>query len=99
LQVLVVLISFFLGDLDFLLELGEGGGVGALILLEELKNFLDALGVELQADRVQVLGLVSPELNLGLGQRVVAVLKGALGVLLQHVLYLLLPVDNGRCKI
>ena len=52
LQVRVGLLSFFLGDLDFLLELGEGGGVGALILLEELKNFLDALGVELQADRV-----------------------------------------------
>jgi hypothetical protein len=99
LEILVVLVGFFLGDLNLFLEFGEGSGVGALVLLEELEDFLYALGVELQTDRVEVLRFVAPELDFGLGQRVVAVLERAFGVLLQHVLDLLLPVDNGRYKI
>ncbi len=99
LEILVVLVGFFLGDLNLFLEFGEGSGVGALVLLEELEDFLYALGVELQTDRVEVLRFVTPELDFGLGQRVVAVLERAFGVLLQHVLDLLLPVDNGRYKI
>lgn len=95
LQVLVVLVGLLLGDLHFLLQLAEGGGVGALVLLEELEDLLDALGVELHADGVQVLGLVLPELDLGGGQGVVAVLERVLGVLLEDVLDLLLPVDDG----
>jgi hypothetical protein len=43
LEVLVVLIGFLLSDLHFFLELTEGSGVGALILLEELEDLLDAL--------------------------------------------------------
>ena len=99
LEILVVLVGFFLGDLNLFLEFGEGSGVGALVLLEELEDFLYALGVELQTDRVEVFRFVAPELDFGLGQRVVAVLERAFGVLLQHVLDLFLPVDNGRYKI
>lgn len=99
LEILIVLVGFFLGDLNLFLEFREGSGVGALVLLEELEDFLYALGVELQTDRVEVLRFVAPELDFGLGQRVVAVLERAFGVLLQHVLDLLLPVDNGRYKI
>jgi hypothetical protein len=54
LEILVVLVGFFLGDLNLFLEFGEGSGVGALVLLEELEDFLDALGVKLFADGVQV---------------------------------------------
>ena len=43
LEVLVGLIGFLLSDLHFFLELTEGSGVGALILLEELEDLLDAL--------------------------------------------------------
>lgn len=57
LQVLVVLVGFLLSDLHFLLELGEGSGVGRFVLLEELEHLLDAFGVQLLADLVQVLGL------------------------------------------
>jgi len=43
LEVLEVLIGLLLGNLDLLLELAEGGGIGALVLFKELENFLDAL--------------------------------------------------------
>ena len=74
LEVLVVLVGLFLGNLHLFLQLGEGSSVGALVLLKELENLLNTLGVELHADAVQVLGLVFPELDLGGGKRVVAVL-------------------------
>jgi hypothetical protein len=95
LQVLEVLVRFLLGDLHFLLELREGSGVGRLVLLEELEHLLDALGVQLLADLVQVLRLRLPELKLGQGVGVLVVLESVLGVLLEHVLDLLLPVDDG----
>jgi len=97
-EILVVLVGLFLGNLNFLLQLGEGGGVGALVLFKELKDLLDALTVELSADLVEVLALVFPELKLSHGVGVLAVLKGVLGVLLEHVLDLLLPVDDGSLK-
>jgi hypothetical protein len=33
------------GDLHFFLELGEGASVGGLVLLQELKHFLDSLTI------------------------------------------------------
>ena len=42
------------GSLNFLLELGEGTGVGRFVLLQEFEDFLDLLGVELVADGVEV---------------------------------------------
>lgn len=54
LQVLVVLVSLRSGGLHLLLELAEGSSVCGLVLLEELEDFLDALGVKLFADGVQV---------------------------------------------
>jgi len=65
LEILVVLVGLLLGNLHLFLQLGEGSGVGALVLLKELEDLLDALRVELHTDAVQVLGLVSPELDLG----------------------------------
>jgi len=53
--------------LYFFLQFAEWSCVGALVLLKELEDFLDALRVELLADRVQVVRLVLPELNLGGG--------------------------------
>lgn len=97
-EILVVLVGLFLGNLNFLLQLGEGGGVGALVLFKELEDLLDALTVELSADLVEVLALVFPELKLSHGVGVLAVLKGVFGVLLEHVLDLLLPVDDGSLK-
>jgi hypothetical protein len=93
-EVLVVLIGFLLSDLHFLLEFREGSGVGRLVLLEELKHFLNALGVKLLADLVQVFTLALPEFKLGQRARVLVVFKGIFGVLLEHILDLLLPVDD-----
>lgn len=97
-EILIVLVGLLLGNLDFLLQLGEGGGVGAFVLFKELEDLLNALTVELSADLVEVLALIFPELNLSHGVGVLAVLKGVLGVLLEHVLDLLLPVDDGSFK-
>jgi hypothetical protein len=80
--------------LHFLLELGERSGIGRLVLLEELKHFLNALGVQLLADLVQVFGLALPEFNLSERVRVFVVLECVFGVLLEHVFDLLLPVDD-----
>jgi hypothetical protein len=96
LEVLEVFVGLLLRDLNLFLKLGERSCIGALVLFKELENLLDALGVELHADAVQVLRLVFPELDLGRGKGVVAVLERVLGVLLEDVLDLLLPVDNGR---
>ena len=63
-------------------------------MFEELEDLLDALGVELFADGVQVVGLVLPELDLSQGVGVLVSLEGALGVLLQHVFNLFCPRDD-----
>jgi hypothetical protein len=87
-----------LSDLHFLLQLGERSGVGRLVLLEELEHLLDALRVQLLADLVQVLGLALPEFKLGKRVGVPVVLEGVLGVLLEHILNLLLPVNDGSLQ-
>jgi hypothetical protein len=48
----------------------------------------------LLADGVEVLALVLPEVELFHGGRVVAVLEGVFGVLLENVLNLLAPLDD-----
>ena len=68
--------------MDFLLELAERSSVGRLVLLEELKNLLDPLRVQLLADLVEVLALVLPEFNFYEWVWVVTVLECALWVLL-----------------
>jgi hypothetical protein len=50
----LVIIGFGTGDLHFLLEFGEWSSVSGFVLLEELKNLLDALTGQLLADVVQV---------------------------------------------
>jgi hypothetical protein len=55
LKILKVLVSLGAGSLDFFLELAEGASVCRLVLLKELKDFLNALGVKLIADSVEVL--------------------------------------------
>jgi len=55
LKILKVLVSLGAGSLDFFLELAEGASVCGLVLLEEFKDFLNALGVKLIADSVEVL--------------------------------------------
>jgi len=83
-----------LGDLNFLLELGEGSCVSRFVLLEELEDLLDALRVQLLANLVQVLGFALPEVELSHGAGVLVVFEGVLGVLLENILNLLLPVDD-----
>ena len=77
------------------MQLAEGGGVSALVLLKELKNLLDALGVELETDAVKVLSFVLPEVQLGHRLGVLSILKGVFWVLLEDVLDLFLPMNNG----
>jgi hypothetical protein len=81
--------------LNLLLELGEGRGVGALVLFKELEDLLDTLTVELKADGVEVLTLVSPEVKFNVGVGVVTHLERVFGVLLEDVLDLTAPLDNG----
>lgn len=95
LEVLFVLVGFKSGNLDLLLKLGEGRNEGRLVLLQEFEHFFDAFGVKLVVDRVQVEGLLFPEIDLGHGTRIVAVFKGILWIHLKHVLNLLGPVDDG----
>ena len=64
LEVLEVFVGFSAGCLDLFLEFGESRGVSALVLLEELENLLNALRIELLANRVQVVTLVAPEVEL-----------------------------------
>lgn len=73
------------------MEFTEGASVGGLVLLEELEDLLDALGVELLADGVQVVGLVLPELDLSEGIWMLVTLECALGVLLEDVFNLFGP--------
>jgi len=80
--------------LHLFLKLGEGRCVGGLVLLEELQHFLDALGVELLANAVQVLALVGPEAELLHGARILAVLESVLGVLLENVFNLTAPLND-----
>jgi len=94
LQVLEVLVTFRAGSLDFLLELAERASVGGLVLLEELEDLLYALRVKLVADGVEVLRFVLPEVDLSQGIGVLVTLKGALGVLLEHILDLLSPSND-----
>jgi hypothetical protein len=42
-KILVVLIRFRSGSLDFLLEFAEWTGVGRFVLFQELKDFLNSL--------------------------------------------------------
>lgn len=93
LEIFVVLIGLETGDLNLLLELGEGRGLGRLVLLEELEDLLDALSGELVADRVKVLTLVLPEVNFGDGTGVNGLLEGLLGVLAELSLDLLGPLS------
>jgi len=62
-EVLVVFIGFILGDVDFLLELGEWTGVGRFVLLQEFENLLDSFGGKLVADRGEILTLILPEID------------------------------------
>lgn len=98
LEILVVLVGFRSSDLDFLLELAERSSVGRLVLLEELKHLLDPLRVQLLADLVEVLALVLPEFNFYEWVWVVTVLECALWVLLEHILDLPSPVDDGTLE-
>jgi hypothetical protein len=84
--------------LNFLLKLRERSCVGRFVLLKELEDLLDALRVQLLADLVQVFGLALPEVELGKRAGVLVVLEGILGVLLEDVLDLLLPVNDGSLK-
>ena len=94
LEILEVLVGLSAGSLHLFLELGESGGVGGLVLLEELEHLLDTLGVELLANAVQVITLVSPEAELFHGVGVLTVLQCVLGVLLQDVLDLTAPLHD-----
>jgi hypothetical protein len=84
-----------LSDLNLFLKFAERSRVGALVLFKELKNLLDAFGVELEADAVEVLRLVLPEVKFSHGLGVFAVLQGVFWVLFEDVLDLFLPVNNG----
>ena len=98
LQELVVLIGLDPCNVHLLLELAEGAGLRALVLLQELQDLLDALAGELLADGVEVGALVLPELELGGGVGVVSLLEGLLGVLAKLSLDLLGPVADGTLE-
>ena len=94
LEILEVLIGLRASSLNFLLKLAEGSGVGGFVLLEELENLLDAFGVKLVADSVQVLRFVLPELDLSQGIGVLVSLEGAFGILLKDILNLFGPCND-----
>lgn len=98
LEISEVLVGLRSSNLDLLLELAERSSVGRLVLLEELENLLDPLRVKLIADRVKVLSLALPEGEFDEWVWMVAVLERALWVLLEHILDLSGPVDDGALE-
>jgi len=84
--------------LYFFLELAEWSSVSGLILLEEFEYLLDSLGAQLLTDRVKVLALVLPELDLSKWVWVISTLESALWILLKDVLDLPGPVKEGTFK-
>lgn len=83
---------------DLLAQLGEGLAVRRLGHVEELEDAADAVGLELLEDRVEVARLGAPELDLDVRRRVQARLEERLGVLLEDVLDLLRPRDDGALE-
>jgi hypothetical protein len=94
LKILKVLVGLRAGSLDLFLKLAEGTSVSRFVLLEELKNLLDALRVELIANCIKVLGFVLPKLDLSQRIGVLVTLKGALWVLLKNIFNLFGPGDD-----
>jgi len=84
--------------LNLLLELAERTSVGRFVLLKELEDLLDSLRAQLLVNSIEIGRLISPEVNLSDGVRVLSVLKSHLGVSLEHRFDLLSPVDNGSLK-
>ena len=82
----------------FLLQLGEGVGVGALVALQETQDVLHLVALELLVDGVQVVGLLLPELELGQGTWVVALFQCLLGLQLQNIFDLFGPGDDGTLE-
>jgi hypothetical protein len=62
------------------LELGERSRISGLVLLKELKDFLDSLGAQLLVNGVEIGALVLPEIDLRERIRVLSVLEGRLWV-------------------
>jgi hypothetical protein len=98
LKILVVLIGLRSCSLNFFLQLAEWASVGRFILLKEFENLLDLLGVQLEANGVQVLTLVFPEFDLSQWIWVVSIFECTLWVLLENILDLLGPVNDGIFK-
>jgi len=93
LKILIVLIGFGTSGLYLLLELAKRSSVGRLVLLEELKNFLDLLRAELFANGVQVVTLVFPEVDFCRWIRVISIFQCDLWVLLENILDLAGPME------
>ena len=64
LEVLKILVGLGFRCRDFLMKFGKRGRVSAFVLFEELEHFLDALRRELVTDRIQIIALVLPEVQL-----------------------------------
>ena len=79
-------------------EVCRRGSVSRLVLFKELDHFLDPVALELLMNRVQIISLVLPEVDLSVRTWVVSRLQGGLRVLLQHVLDLAGPGDDGALK-
>mmetsp|Transcript_9277 Transcript_9277/g.10102 ORF Transcript_9277/g.10102 Transcript_9277/m.10102 type:complete len:229 (+) Transcript_9277:1035-1721(+) len=94
LQVLVVTIGFGSSGLNFLLQFGEWDGVGTLILVQKLGHLLDLVRLQLLMDRIQILGLVLPELQLNQRSRVGSLFQSRFRILLQNVLDLFSPSND-----
>mmetsp|Transcript_90029 Transcript_90029/g.275599 ORF Transcript_90029/g.275599 Transcript_90029/m.275599 type:complete len:618 (-) Transcript_90029:177-2030(-) len=93
-QELYVVVGLLAGLLNLSLQPGEGHGVRALVRLQELQDLLQAVHTELGMDRIQVVGLALPELDLRRGLRVLAVPQHHIGILLEDVADLLRPRDD-----
>lgn len=73
------------------MELSKRSCVRALVLFQELDDFLDRVLLELIMDQVKVLHPVVPESNLLHRSRVISRLERCLRILFEHILDLSSP--------
>ena len=91
----MVFVGFDFGGLDFFAEFAERHRVGAFVLVQKFKNFLNRFVMKLFEDPIEVFAFVLPEINFDDRVWVDFVLEFHFRVLLENIFDLLGPCNNG----
>lgn len=83
---------------DFLAELGEGCVVGTLGFVEDSQDSANSFALELVKDSIEISGLGFPKFNFRHGSWINMCEENTFGILLEDILNLLRPGDDGTFK-